>query len=283
MQTPNDWKEYELLDCGNARKLERWGDFVLDRPDPEAIWLPHLAPSDWQKADGYYERKSGGGSWKWKGVIPEKWSIHWRDLTFTVKPSGFKHTGLFPEQAVHWDWMRDKIRTRGTGVQVLNLFGYTGAASVACAKEGAEVTHIDASNGILDWAKENLIASGLGEAKVRLIAEDVFKYVEREQKRGKRYDVIILDPPAFGRGTKGETWKITEMLVPLLASAQNVLSDSPLFVLVNSYVAGLSSTTLSNSLSTVLGSGKTDNGEIGLTSKANGLRLPCGSFARWEP
>lgn len=285
MITPNNWIDYELLDAGGGEKLERWGSHVLRRPDPEAIWTKTLPESEWTKADATYVRKGTGGGWK--GDLPEQWEIGWEDLRFIIKPTGFKHTGLFPEQAVHWAWLRQQLDTRHSTLDtrehanVLNLFGYTGGSTVACAKAGASVTHVDSSKGIVTWAKENCELNGVAD-KVRFIVDDVVKFVAREEKRGVRYDGIIMDPPVYGRGTEGSTWKLDEMLAPLVQQCARLLSDKPLFFLINSYVAGVSPTALKNILTTSLERpSNMEADEIGLTS-TSGLVLPAGVFARWS-
>jgi 23S rRNA (cytosine1962-C5)-methyltransferase len=286
MYVAQDWTDYELLDTGSGEKLERWGHVVLRRPDPQIIWPLGKETAAWRNADAHYHRSSsGGGQWTYRTKIPEKWTIAYRDLKFHIKPTGFKHTGLFPEQAVNWVWMMDKIRAAGRPIRVLNLFAYTGGASVACASAGAEVCHVDASKGVVQWAKENLHLSGLGSRPVRFITDDVFKFVQREQRRGSRYDAIIMDPPSYGRGPNGETWKLENDLYPFLQSCTEILTDKPLFLLVNSYTTGISSTVLYNILATLMKpkyGGSITSGEIGLPIAASGLLLPCGILARWE-
>jgi 23S rRNA (cytosine1962-C5)-methyltransferase len=281
-----DWVDYELIDTGGGEKLERWGDIVLRRPDPQIIWPLDKETTPWLKADAHYHRSSsGGGHWEYRSKIPERWTISYRDLSFHIKPTGFKHTGLFPEQAVNWTWMIDKIQASGRRIKVLNLFAYTGGASVACAYAGAEVVHVDASKGVVQWAKENLHLSGLGEQPVRFITDDVFKFVQREQRRGNKYDAIIMDPPSYGRGPNGETWKLENDLYPFIQSCMGILSDNPLFLLVNSYTTGISATVLDNILTVLMKrkyGGRITSGEIGLPITASGLKLPCGILARWE-
>ena len=243
------WKDYELLDTGNGEKLERWGSFVLRRPDPQVIWPIASETGRWKTADGHYHRSSsGGGEWEFRTKMPDRWSISYGELKFHIKPTSFKHTGLFPEQAVNWTWMMDKIRNAGRPINVLNLFAYTGGATVAAAAAGAEVCHVDASKGMVQWAKENAELSGLASAPVRYITDDVFKFVQREERRGKRYDAIIMDPPSYGRGPNGEMWKLEQNLFPFLEFCTTILSENPLFVLVNSYTTGLSPTVLHNML-----------------------------------
>ncbi|MEK8127332.1 class I SAM-dependent methyltransferase [Paenibacillus filicis] len=286
MFAATDWKDYELLDTGDGDKLERWGNIILRRPDPQIIWPIAKENGDWRKADAHYHRSSsGGGQWEYKQQLPERWTIGYRDLSFHIKPTSFKHTGLFPEQAVNWGWMIDKIQGAGRKIRVLNLFGYTGGASVACAYAGAEVCHVDASKGVVTWAKENLQLSGLGDKPVRLITDDVFKFVQREQRRGSKYDAIIMDPPSYGRGPNGETWKLETNLYPFVESCMSIMTDKPLFMLINSYTTGISATVLKNVLSLSLGrtyGGTITCGEIGLPITASQLTLPCGILGRWE-
>ncbi|MBP1994812.1 class I SAM-dependent methyltransferase [Paenibacillus eucommiae] len=281
-----DWTDYELLDTGGGEKLERWGSYVLRRPDPQVIW-PLEESRQWLTADAHYHRSSsGGGQWKYRKELPDRWQITYDNkLTFHIKPTSFKHTGLFPEQAVNWKWMMDKISSSGRPIKVLNLFAYTGGASVACAYAGAEVCHVDASKGVVQWAKENLHLSGLGSRPVRFITDDVFKFVQREQRRGSKYDAIIMDPPSYGRGPAGETWKLEDDLFPFIQSCMSILSDNPLFLLINSYTTGISSTVLSNILTLAMKrefAGTITSGEIGLPITHSGLKLPCGILGRWE-
>ncbi|MCD1260311.1 class I SAM-dependent methyltransferase [Paenibacillus athensensis] len=283
----NDWTEYELLDTGDGEKLERWGDYVLRRPDPQIIWPLAGETGAWKKADAHYHRaSSGGGQWEYKTELPERWTISFdKKLSFHIKPTGFKHTGLFPEQAVNWQWMIERIQNAGRPIKVLNLFAYTGGASVACAYAGAEVCHVDASKGVVHWAKENLHLSGLGSRPVRFITDDVFKFVQREQRRGSKYDAIIMDPPSYGRGPNGETWKLETDLFPFIQSCMSILTDKPLFLLINSYTTGISSTVLHNILTMAMKKtygGEITSGEIGLPITHSGLTLPCGILARWE-
>ena len=282
MLTANGWKEYELLDCGGEERLERWGKYVLRRPDPQAAF-PRASEKGWNGADAVYTRIGGGGAWTKKDV-PESWTVGYGDLRFTVKPMNFKHTGLFPEQAVNWDRCRDLITAAKRPVKVLNLFAYTGGATVACAKAGAAVTHVDAAKGMVQTAKENAALSGLAEAKIRYIVDDCKKFVEREIRRNSRYDAVIMDPPSYGRGPGGEIWKIEEMLYPLVKLCTETLTDDPLFFLVNSYTTGLSPCTVEYILNTLLGKrgGRTCADELGLVSSASGLPLPCGASALWQ-
>lgn len=281
------WKDYELIDMGNGEKLERWGDVVLRRPDPQVMWPIAEEKGLWKTPHGHYHRSSrGGGQWEHKKKYPEKWTISYKNLKFNISPTGFKHTGLFPEQAANWDWSMDMIKNAGRPIKVLNLFAYTGGATVACAAAGAEVCHVDASKGMVTWAKENLQTSGLGDRKVRFIVDDVVKFVEREIRRGNKYDAIIMDPPSYGRGPKGEVWQIEEKLYGLVELCTKVLSDKPLFFLINSYTTGLSPIILEHILdATVAKHAKGGNiygGEIGLPTSKDGKVLPCGIFGRWE-
>ena len=286
MEVAKNWKDYEILDMANGEKLERWGDVYLIRPDPQIIWKNPSFPEKWKNAHAKYQRSStGGGAWNYKKKIPESWEIHYKDLTFLVKPMGFKHTGLFPEQAVNWDWMIQKIQKAGRPIKVLNLFAYTGGASVACSYAGASVCHVDSSKGMVTWAKENMAASGLQNRPIRYIVDDVVKFVNREIRRGNTYDAIIMDPPSYGRGTNGEVWKFEENLPALIELCNNVLSDKPLFFLINSYTTGISSMVLENLLNLTISKkykGKVSHGEIGLPMANSSLILPCGIYARWE-
>ncbi len=286
MYTANNWQQYEIIDTGDGEKLERWGDIVLRRPDPLAIW-PIREPSRWEQAVARYIRSStGGGHWEYVRKLPERWTICYEDLSFHVRPTGFKHTGLFPEQAVNWQWIMDKILAAGRPIKVLNLFAYTGGATLAAAYAGAEeVVHVDAAKGMVQWAKENLELSKLANRKVRFITDDVLKFVQREQRRGRQYDVIIMDPPSYGRGPKGETWKLENDLFPFIEQCMEILSANPLFVLINSYTTMISPTVLHNVMALTLqkklgGTIVTD--EIGLPVTASGLTLPAGILGRWE-
>ncbi|MFD2115887.1 class I SAM-dependent methyltransferase [Paenibacillus yanchengensis] len=285
MHIANNWTDYEILDSGNGEKLERWGKYILRRPDPLIIWPPEQ-PNLWNKIDGhYYRSKNGGGSWELQPNLPEKWTINYGPLSFHIKPTGFKHTGLFPEQAVNWSWMMDKISSANRPIKVLNLFAYSGGATVAAAKAGAEVCHVDAAKGMVQWAKENAQLSGLENAPIRYITDDVFKFVQREQRRGNKYDAIIMDPPSYGRGPQGETWKLEENLFPFLQTCMSILSDRPLFLLINSYTTGLSPTVLRNILQLTMQQnygGTIDCAEIGLPIRSSKLHLPCGILGRWE-
>ena len=278
------WKDYELIDCSRGEKLERWGKYVLVRPDPQAIWNTPREHPCWRRPDGRYARSSsGGGAWD-KGRLPEWWNVNYRDLTFLVKPMNFKHTGLFPEQAANWDWAREQIQKAGRPVQVLNLFAYTGAATVACAAAGASVCHVDAARGMVSWARENAKASGLEEAPIRWIVDDCTKFVEREIRRGRRYDAVILDPPSYGRGPTGEIWRLEDNLYPFVELVSRVLSDQPLFVLLNSYTTGLAPSVLTYILESLLSrrfGGRTESQELGLPVTESRLALPCGATGRW--
>ena len=285
MWIADNWHDYELIDCSSGEKLERWGDYYLVRPDPQAIWNTERRSRLWNKYDARYIRsESGGGSWE-KGALPESWSIRYGELCFNLKPMNFKHTGLFPEQAVNWDWATDKIKKAGRHINVLNLFAYTGAATVACAKAGASVCHVDAAKGMVAWGKENASASGLSNAPIRWIVDDCAKFVEREIRRGRRYDAIIMDPPSYGRGPGGEIWKLEKDLWQFVSLCMGVLSDDPLFVLINSYTTGLSPsvlTYLSESIFTAKFGGRSESEELGLPVTESGLVLPCGASCRWE-
>lgn len=281
------WKEYELIDMGNGEKLEKWGEYVLRRPDPQVIWPIAKEWSLWKNPHGHYHRSNrGGGSWEAKKKYPEQWVINYGPLKFKIKPTGFKHTGLFPEQAANWDWMMQKIQGEKRPIKVLNLFAYTGGATVACAYAGAEVCHVDAAKGMVNWAKENIEVSGLKNRTVRFIVDDVVKFVEREIRRGNKYDAIIMDPPSYGRGPKGEVWKIEEKLFEFVNLCMQVLSDKPLFFLINSYTTGFSPIVLENVLQTTVGQkakgGKIYAGELGIPASRDGKILPCGIFGRWE-
>lgn len=284
MWIADNWKDYEVIDTSCGEKLERWGKYLLVRPDPQVIWDTKKEHKGWNKMNGHYHRsKKGGGEWEFFD-LPEQWSIQYKNLTFNLKPFSFKHTGLFPEQASNWDWFSEKIKNAGRPVKVLNLFAYTGGATLAAAAAGACVTHVDASKGMVSWAKENARSSHLEESSIRWIVDDCVKFVEREIRRGSKYDGIIMDPPSYGRGPKGEIWKIEEAIHPLIKLCTKLLSEKPLFFLVNSYTTGLAPAVLSYMLATELKSfhGKTDSQEVGLPVSSNGLVLPCGASGRWE-
>jgi 23S rRNA (cytosine1962-C5)-methyltransferase len=283
------WTEFQLLDCADGLKQERWGPYVLVRPDPQVLWPRHggAAGTPWPEWDGFYHRSaSGGGRWEFRRPLPEHWNVRYEplDLTFMIRPTGFKHTGLFPEQAVNWDWCAGKIRQAGRPISVLNLFGYTGAATCAAARAGASVCHVDAAEGMVKWCRENAARSGLAAAPVRYIADDCLKFVRREGKRGRRYDAVIMDPPTYGRGGSGELWKLEDHLWGLLTECRRLLTDRPLFFLINSYTARLSPTVVLNLLAELLSDagGQVDAGEVGLPIAANGRVLPCGIYGRWE-
>jgi len=285
MWIADKWEDYELLDCGGGERLERWGRQVLVRPDPQAIWdTPRRHPA-WRRAGGRYLRSStGGGRWE-KKDLPESWKLGYGELTFQVKPMNFKHTGLFPEQAVNWDFMAEKIRNAGRPIRVLNLFAYTGGATVACAKAGAGVCHVDAAKGMVAWARENARLSGLGDAPIRWIVDDCGKFVEREIRRGRTYDAIVMDPPSYGRGPGGEVWKLEENLYSFVKLCAGVLSDRPLFVLINSYTTGLAPSVLGYLLNLLVKEkcgGKCAWDELGLPVTETGLALPCGATGRWS-
>ncbi len=286
MFTADNWQDYEVIDTSKGEKLERWGDYLLVRPDPQVIWNTERRHPGWRKRNGHYHRSAkGGGEWEFFD-LPRQWSISYPKLglTFHLKPFSFKHTGLFPEQAANWDWFSEKIRTAGRPVKVLNLFAYTGGATLAAAAAGAKVTHVDASKGMVAWAKENAKSSGLKEAPIRWLVDDCQKFVEREIRRGNRYDAVIMDPPSYGRGPKGEIWKIEDAIHPLVKLCVQLLSDRPLFFLINSYTTGLQPAVLAYLLGTELGafSGRVDAQEVGLPVTESGLVLPCGASGRWE-
>ena len=280
MYLANAWQDYEILDAGNGNKLERWGQVRLLRPDPQAVW-PMQEP---RSVDARYIRSaSGGGHWEYTKTLPDSWTIQYRDLTFQVRPTGFKHTGLFPEQAVNWDWMRSLVKKAPKPFRALNLFAYTGGATCALAAAGAEVVHVDAAKGMVAWAKENLALCGLGDKPVRFIVDDVMKFVLREQRRGRQYEGILMDPPSYGRGPGGEMWKIEENLYPLVAECCKLLSPEARFFLINSYTTGLAPTVLSNVLQAALPGrgGRIEAGEVGLPISRGTLVLPCGASGRW--
>lgn len=284
MWIADNWKDYEVLDTSSGEKLERWGDYILVRPDPQVIWNTPHDHAGWSHKNGHYHRSAkGGGEWEFFD-LPQEWTIHYRELTFHLKPFSFKHTGLFPEQAVNWDWFSRLIREAHRPVKVLNLFAYTGGATVSAAAAGASVTHVDASKGMVTWAKENAVSSGLGDAPIRWLVDDCVKFVEREIRRGNKYDGIIMDPPSYGRGPKGEIWKIEESIFPFIELCSKLLSDEALFLLINSYTTGLQPAVLSYMLNTVLTrrlGGQVEAEEIGLPVTESGLVLPCGASGRW--
>ncbi len=286
MKVSADWKDYECIDAGNGEKLERWGNVIFRRPEPQAMWNVEY-DENWKKIDGFYHRSDkGGGYWDFNTKLPEFWTIKYKDLTFKVSPTSFKHTGLFPEQATNWDFMMNKIKKANRPIKVLNLFAYTGGATMACSYAGAvEVVHVDASKGMTEWAKENMHLCNLDDHKIRFIVDDCLKFVEREARRGNKYDAIIMDPPSYGRGPNGEVWKFEHNLYNLINACMKILSDKPLFFLINSYTTGISSTVLHNILKVTLVNkynGTIDYGEIGLPITKNNLVLPCGIYGRWE-
>lgn len=286
MRIADKWNDYKLIDCTDSEKLESWGDIVLIRPDPQIIWKTDRKTSMWNSAHAHYHRSDkGGGQWNYKKKIPDSWQISYGNLKFNIKPTGFKHTGLFPEQAVNWDFMDGLIRNAGRPVSVLNLFAYTGGATLACANAGADVCHVDASKGMVAWARENAVSSGLGDKPIRWIVDDCEKFVAREIKRGRKYDAVIMDPPSYGRGPNQEVWKLEDCIYDLVKLCTNVLSDDPLFFLLNSYTTGLSPSVmayiLGETITTKFG-GKVSADEIGLPVKESKLVLPCGSTAIWQ-
>ena len=286
MKLTNDWKDYKIIDMANGEKLETWGKYKFLRPDPQIIWTHKSNPSLWNNIDAHYHRNNkGGGYWEYKKNIPESFVISYKDLKFKIGLMGFKHTGLFPEQASNWDYYIEKIKKADRKIKVLNLFAYTGGATIACSYAGADVVHVDSSKGMTNWAKENLELSNLSNNYVRFIVDDVIKFVKREIRRGNKYDAIIMDPPSYGRGNNGEVWYIEKDLYPLLELCENVLSDNPLFVQINSYTTGLSMSVLNNAINLIFTDkygGKTTFDEIGLPMENSKLILPCGAFARWE-
>ena len=295
MWIAENWKDYEVLDTSSGEKLERWGNYILVRPDPQVIWNTAHNHKGWKNKNGHYHRsQKGGGEWEFIN-LPDEWSIHYElggansnkknQLTFNLKPFSFKHTGLFPEQAVNWDWCSNLIRNAGRPIKVLNLFAYTGGATLAAAAAGASVTHVDASKGMVTWAKENAASSGLSDAPIRWLVDDCVKFVEREIRRGNKYDAIIMDPPSYGRGPKGEIWKIEESIWPFVELTTQILSDNPLFFLINSYTTGLQPAVLTYMLNMAVKNrfgGVVESEEIGLPVTGNGLVLPCGASGRWH-
>ncbi len=285
MWIANNWKDYEVIDCSQGEKLERWGEYTLVRPDPQVIWNTPKINKKWNKMNAHYHRSAkGGGEWEFFD-LPKQWTIGYKTLRFNLKPFSFKHTGLFPEQAANWDWFSEKIKNTNRSVKVLNLFAYTGGATLAAAAAGANVTHVDASKGMVAWAKENAKSSGLEEAPIRWLVDDCVKFVEREIRRGNKYDGIIMDPPSYGRGPKGEIWKIEDSIYDFVKLCTKILSDKPVFFLINSYTTGLAPSVLTYMISTEIVSkfgGKVQSEEIGLPVKDTGLVLPCGASGRWE-
>ena len=286
MRVADNWKDYELIDCSCGERLERWGNITLIRPDPQVIWKTEKKNPLWKKADAVYHRsQSGGGQWEIRNKIPDFWTIGYRDLTFNIKTMGFKHTGLFPEQATNWDLTAEIIKNAGREVKVLNLFAYTGGATVSALKAGASVCHVDASKGMTLWAKENAVSSDVADKQVRWIVDDCIKFVQREIRRGNKYDIIIMDPPSYGRGPGGEVWKLENEVYGFVELCSQVLSDDPLMVLINSYTTGLSPSVMEYILGAVVKKrfgGKVTGSEIGLRATENGLVLPCGASAIWS-
>ena len=286
MRPADTWRDYELLDATNHNRLERWGKTILIRPDPQVIWKNDEVSPLWAKADAvYYRSAKGGGQWNYHKKLPQKWQIQWQDLTLIVSPTGFKHTGVFPEQAVNWAWYQEKIKAAGRPIKVLNLFGYTGGATLACLAAGASVTHVDASKGMVAWARENAAASHLADRPCRWIVDDCAKFVQREIRRGNKYDGVIMDPPSYGRGPGGEIWKLEDNVYDLITLTEQVLSDDPLFFAINSYTEGLSPAVMEYIVKTTLcpvQGGHTHCDEIGLPVSATGGVVPCGATAIWE-
>ncbi|MDE5569903.1 MAG: class I SAM-dependent methyltransferase [Ruminococcus sp.] len=286
MRTAENWNDYIILDTSDGEKLEKWGGVSLVRPDPQIIWKTERIHPLWLDADGYYHRSDkGGGQWEFRRKITSSWTVNYKELTFNIRPTGFKHTGLFPEQAVNWDFMTDKIRRAGREINVLNLFAYTGGATLACAEAGASVCHVDASKGMVQWARDNASSSGLSDKPVRWIVDDCEKFVAREIRRGRKYDAVIMDPPSYGRGSNGEIWKLEDSVYDLVKLCRDVLADNPLFFLINSYTTGLSPSVMGYILGSVLTGkfgGSVSFDEIGLPVKSTGMVLPCGSTAIWQ-
>lgn len=286
MRIANGWEDYKIFDTSDGDKLESWGGKILVRPDPQIIWKTKQRSQYWKTADGVYHRSTkGGGEWEFKRKLPESWQVSYKGLNFIIRPTGFKHTGLFPEQAVNWDLMSDMIKNAGRPINVLNLFAYTGGATLACAKAGASVSHVDASKGMVAWARENATASGLENAPIRWLVDDCEKFVAREIRRGKTYDAIVMDPPSYGRGPGGEVWKLEDCIYDLVKLCAGVLSDKPLFFLLNSYTTGLSPSVMAYILSDVLSGkfgGAVSADEIGLPVESSEMPLPCGSTAVWS-
>ena len=281
----NEWDDYKILDAGNGEKLEQWGEVVLCRPDPQIIWKTDKTVKAWDQINGMYHRsEKGAGEWEIRKPFPKKWTVKYKGLTFNIKPTGFKHTGLFPEQAANWDFIISKIKNANRPIKVLNLFAYTGGATCAASYGGAaEVVHVDASKGMVAWAKDNAESSGLSHNKIRYIVDDVFKFVEREHRRGNQYDAIIMDPPSYGRGPKGEIWKLEDELQELLELTSKILKKDPLFLLVNAYTTGFSHISLNTMMIQVFGDGyKFTSGEIGIPIEKSEMVLPCGIYARLE-
>lgn len=286
MRYTKDWKDYRLVDTSDGDRLEKWGNITLVRPDPQIIWKTEKNNPLWNKADAYYHRsKSGGGKWEIRSSVPDRWQIRYKDLVFNVKNMGFKHTGIFPEQAVNWDYTRNLIRNSGRDIKVLNLFAYTGGATIACLKEGASVVHVDASKGMVQWAKENAASSGVADKNVRWIVDDCEKFVQREIRRGNKYDIIIMDPPSYGRGPGGEVWKLEDKIYDFVCLCSELLYEDSLMVLINSYTTGLSPSVMEYILGAEIKpklGGKVSSDEIGLPVEESKMVLPCGASAIWE-
>lgn len=285
MWIADKWKDYEVLDTSDGEKLERWGNYILVRPDPQVIWSTPHSHAGWKRKNAHYHRNAkGGGEWQFFD-LPDEWTVSYKELSFHLKPFSFKHTGLFPEQATNWDWFSEKIKKSKRPVKILNLFAYTGGATLSAAAAGAHVTHVDASKGMVNWAKENAFSSGLSNAPIRWLVDDCVKFVEREIRRGSRYDGIIMDPPSYGRGPKGEIWKIEESVWSFIQLTTQLLSDDALFFLINSYTTGLQPAVLSYMINTAVCKrfgGYVEASEIGLPVQSTGLILPCGASCRWE-
>ena len=285
MRISDNWKDYELIDTSDGERLERWKDIILIRPDPQIIWSTSKKNPLWHSAHARYHRSNkGGGYWERYKKVPERWTVNYGNLVFNIKPMGFKHTGVFPEQAVNWDFAAEKIKNENRPLKILNLFGYTGCATLACMNAGAQVCHVDASKGMVQWAKENALSSSIADRPVRWLVDDCVKFVQREIRRGNKYDGIIMDPPSYGRGPKGEIWKIEESIYPFIRLCSQLLSDDPLFFLVNSYTTGLAPAVLTYMISLELKrfGGRVESQEIGLPVKETGLVLPCGASGRWK-
>lgn len=286
MRTPLSWKDYELIDCSEGERLERWGDIVLIRPDPQVIWKTNKTHPLWRKANARYHRSnSGGGQWETYTKIPAEWNIDYNNLTFHIKTMGFKHTGLFPEQAVNWDYMTDIIKNAGRPVKVLNLFAYTGGATIACLKAGASVTHVDASKGMVQWARENAALSNVSDKPVRWLVDDCIKFVQREIRRGNKYDIIIMDPPSYGRGPGGEIWKLEDEVYNFVSLCSEIVADDALAMFINSYTTGLAPSVMQYILGSIMVSkfgGSVSSDEIGIPVTSSKMVLPCGATAIWQ-
>ncbi len=286
MRTPLSWKDYELIDCSEGERLERWGDIVLIRPDPQVIWKTDKKHPLWRKANARYHRSnSGGGQWETYTKIPAEWNIDYNNLTFHIKTMGFKHTGLFPEQAVNWDYMTDIIKNAGRPVKVLNLFAYTGGATIACLKAGASVTHVDASKGMVQWARENAALSGVSDKPVRWLVDDCIKFVQREIRRGNKYDIIIMDPPSYGRGPGGEIWKLEDEVYNFVSLCSEIVADDALAMFINSYTTGLAPSVMQYILGSIMVpkfGGSVSSDEIGIPVTSSKMVLPCGATAIWQ-